>query len=230
MSPPISYDIAQLAPFKNALATGSRLVWLYEIEVPTNPPTTYRFCNQMEAVTFRSNADGEPIVYSPFPITHDTMKEGADGNLPTLALSVSNVSREIGGTLEAYNGLIGQRVKIMLVLMPENQDMAPQDPLKAILEWDFKITSMAATAEGASAQLGDISLYEVNVPASRMSKRYCRFQYRDSGCGYMGERPSCDKSLDGPDGCKAHSFDSPAHPDRFGGFPGIPIKKTGGLL
>jgi len=225
MSPPIShYDIADLAPFKNALATGSRLVWLYEIEVPTSTPTRYRFCAQMEAVTFRGNE------YSPFPITHDTMKEGADGDLPSLSLTVSNVSREIIGTLESYNGLIGQRVKIMLVLMPENQDMAPQDPLKAILEWDFKITSMAATAEGASAQLGDISLYEVNVPASRMSKRYCRFQYRDSGCGYMGERPSCDKSLDGPDGCKAHSFDSPAHPDRFGGFPGIPIKKTGGLL
>ena len=170
MSPPISYDIAQLAPFKNALATGSRLVWLYEIEVPTNPPTRNRFCNQMEAVTFRGNK------YSPFPITHEKMKEGADGDLPSLSMSVSNVSREIIGPLESYNGLIGQRVKIMLVLMTENPHMAPQSPLKAILEWDFKITSMAATAEGASAQLGDISLYEVNVPASRMSKRYCRFQ------------------------------------------------------
>jgi len=224
MSPPISnYDIAELAPFKNALATGSRLVWLYEIEVPTDPPTRYRFCNQMEAVTFRDNE------YSPFPITHANMKEGADGNLPTLALSVSNVSREIGGTLEAYNGLIGQRVKIMLVLMPENQDMAPQDPLKAILEWDFKITSMAATAEGASAQLGDISLYEVFMPAARISKRYCRFQYKGSGCGYVGLLPSCDKGLDGPNGCEAHSDDG-LHPQRFGGFPGVPIKKTGGLV
>jgi len=225
MSPPIShYDIADLAPFKNALATGSRLVWLYEIEVPTSTPTRYRFCAQMEPVTFRENE------YSPFPITHETMKEGADGDLPTLALTVSNVSREIGGTLESYNGLIGQRVKIMLVLMTENPHMAPQSPSSAILEWDFKITSMSANAEGASAQLGDISLYEVHVPASRMSKRYCRFQYKDAGCGYFGERPTCDKTLSGPNGCTAHGFDSTDHPDRFGGFPGIPTKKTGGLL
>ena len=224
MSPPIShYDIAELAPFKNALATGSRLVWLYEIEVPTSTPTRYRFCTQMEPVTFRGNE------YSPFPITHETMKEGADGDLPTLALTVSNVSREIGGTLESYNGLVGQRVKVMLVLMTENQETSPQDPLKAILEWDFKITSMAATAEGASAQLGDISLYQVFMPASRISKRYCRFQYKDDGCGYVGSLPTCDKSLDGPMGCTAHKDDG-LHPQRFGGFPGVPIKKTGGLL
>jgi lambda family phage minor tail protein L len=226
MSPPIShYDIAELAPFKNALATGSRLVWLYEIEVPTgSPPTRYRFCAQIEEVTFRGN------IYSPFPITHERMKEGADGDLPTLALTVSNVSREIGGTLESYNGLIGQRVKIMLVLMTENQETSPQDPLNAILEWDFKITSMAATAEAASAQLGDISLYNVFMPSSRIAKRYCRFQYKDAACGYAGAFPTCDKSLDGPNGCQAHSSDSTAHPDRFGGFPGVPIKKAGGLL
>ena len=158
------------------------------------------------------------------------MKEGADGDLPTLALTVSNVSREIGGTLESYNGLIGQRVKIMLVLMTENQETSPQDPLNAILEWDFKITSMAATAEGATAQLGDISLYNVFMPSSRIAKRYCRFKYRDAACGYEGEFPTCDKSLDGPNGCQAHSFDSAAHPDRFGGFPGVPIKKAGGLI
>ena len=225
MSPPIShYDIADLAPFKNAIATGSRLVWLYEIEVPTNPPTRYRFCPQMEPVTFRENE------YSPFPITHDTMKEGADGDLPTLTMTVSNVSREIAGILESYNGLIGQKVKVMLVLMTENQETDPQHPLSAILEWDFKITSMALNAEAASAQLGDISLYEVNVPKNRISKRYCRFKYRDDQCGYMGEFSNCDKSLEGPMGCKAHSFDSPDHPNRFGGFPGAPTKKTGGLI
>ena len=226
MSPPIShYDIAELAPFKNALATGSRLVWLYEIEVPTgSPPTRYRFCAQTEEVTFRGN------IYSPFPIGHEKMKEGADGDLPSLSMSVSNVSREIIGTLESYNGLIGQKVKIMLVLMTESQETEPQSPSVAILEWDFKITSMSATDEGVTAQLGDISLYDVFLPSSRISKRYCRFQYRDAACGYNGEFPSCDKSLDGPNGCEAHSFDSSAHPNRFGGFPGVPIKKAGGLI
>jgi len=226
MSPPITnYDIADLAPFKNALATGSRLVWLYEIEVPTDPPTRYRLCAQTEEARFRDHA------YSPFPITHERMKEGADGDLPTLSLGVSNVSREIAGTLELYNGLVGQRVKILLVLMTESYAQAPQHSTKAILEWDFKITSMALTDQGASAQLGDISLYEVFMPASRISKRYCRFKYRDDGCGYatVPGLPTCDKTLDGGNGCISHSDDG-LHPARFGGFPGVPVKKTGGLL
>ena len=53
MTPPLNYDIAALSGFKNALATGSRFVWLYEIEVPTATPTRYRFFAQMEPVTFR---------------------------------------------------------------------------------------------------------------------------------------------------------------------------------
>ena len=225
MSPPITnYDIAELAPFKNALATGSRFVWLYEIEVPTSPLTRYRFCAQTETVTFRENE------YFPFPITHETMKETADGDLPTLNLTVSNISREIAGTLETYNGLIRQPVKIMLVLMAESYYTAPQSSLKAVLEWDFKITSMAMNDGGVSATLGDISLYDVNIPKNKISKRYCRFKYRDAECGYGGEMERCDKSLEGPLGCKAHGFDSSDHPSRFGGFPGAPTKKTGGLI
>ena len=224
MSPPINYDISALSGFKNALATGSRFVWLYEIEVPTATPTRYRFCAQTEAVTFDGND------YSPFPITHAAHSEGSDGDLPTLNLNVSNVSREIAGTLEAYNGLIGQRVKIMLVLMTESYHTSPQFSGQAILNWDFKVTGTTLSEETASMTLGDISLYEVNIPASRISKRYCRFKYRDDGCGYIGEVKNCDKSLDGANGCKAHGGDSPNHPARFGGFPGAPIKKTGGLL
>ena len=224
MSPPITTpDFASFAGFKNALATGSRFVWLYEIEVPTSTPTRYRLCAQTEEVTFRDN------VYSPFPITHGSMQEGADGDLPTMSLTVSNISREIAGTLETYNGLIRQPVKIMLVLMTNSYDTTPSSG-QAILEWDFKITAMSINDEAASATLGDISLYEVNVPKTSISKRYCRFQYRDSLCGYGGSQPTCDKSLEGPNGCRAHGGDSPEHPDRFGGFPGAPTKKSGRLI
>lgn len=224
MTPPLNYDIAALSGFKNALATGSRFVWLYEIEVPTATPTRYRFCAQMEPVTFRGKE------YSPFPITHDVMKQSSEGDLPNLSLTVSNISREIAGTLESYNGLIGQPVKILLVLAVNSYDTAPQFPEQAIQEWDFKITKMSVDANAASATLGDISLYEVHVPKNRISKRYCRFKYRDADCGYTGELTNCDKSLEGPMGCKAHGADSSVHPARFGGFPGAPTKKTGRLI
>ena len=165
MTPPINYDIAALSGFKNALATGSRFVWLYEIEVPTATPTRYRFCAQTEPATFRGND------YSPFPITHDVMKEGATGDLPTLSMTVSNISREIAGTLETYNGLIGQAVKIMLVLAVNSYDTAPQFPEQAVLEWDFKITAMSIhlPLRGQCAQEPHLqAILPIQVPGCRL--------------------------------------------------------------
>ena len=47
---------------KNQLATDERFIWLYEIVVPTDPITVYRFAKQTESVEFQG------YTYSPFPI------------------------------------------------------------------------------------------------------------------------------------------------------------------
>jgi lambda family phage minor tail protein L len=215
---------------KNLLATGAQWVWLYEIEVPTDPPTRYRFVRTPEAVTFRGN------VYSPFPIVHSVMRETDAGDLPSITMTVSNVSQEIIGTLESYSGLIDQRVRIILT------NMEALSTGNAILEHDFKILTMTVTAEAAAAQLGDISLYETFFPGQRLMRHYCRHQYRSAACGYSVDSADadylsgCDKSLDGANGCEVHGASETAagvtviHPDRFGGFPGIPTPTTGGSI
>jgi len=215
---------------KNLLATGGQWLWLYEIEVPTDPPTRYRFTRNPEAVTFRTN------VYSPFPITHSVVKETDAGDLPTINLTVSNVSREIIGALELHGGLIDQPVRILLT----HQEMLLT--AKAVIEHDFKILSTTATEEAVTANLGDISLYETFFPGQRMMRHYCRHHYRSSGCGYAVSTVNahylsgCDKSLDGPNGCAVHGTSetnagvAKIHPDRFGGFPGIPTPTTEGSI
>ena len=205
-------------------------VWLYEIEVPTDTPTRYRFVRTPEAVTFRGN------VYSPFPIVHSVMRETDTGDLPSITMTVSNVSREIISTLESYNGLIDQPVRIILT------NMGALITGNAIIEHDFKILSTTVTEEGAAAQLGDISLYETFFPGQRMMRHSCRHQYRSSACGYSVDLSDanylsgCDKTLDGANGCAVHGASETAagvtviHPDRFGGFPGIPTATTGGSI
>ena len=215
---------------KNLLATGQQWVWLYEIGVPTDPPTRYRFVRTPEAVTFRGN------VYSPFPIVHSVMRETNAGDLPSITMTASNVSREIIATLESHNGLIDQPVRIILT------NMGSLSTDRAILEHDFKILTMTVTGEAAAAQLGDISLYETNFPDQRMMRHACRHQYRSSGCGYSVDSADanylsgCDKTLDGANGCTVHGASETAagapviHPDRFGGFPGIPTPTTQGSI
>jgi len=214
---------------KNLLATGAQWVWLYEIEVPTTPPTRYRFVRTQEQISFRGN------IYYPFPIVHSVVRQSESGDLPEVTLTASNVSREIIATLESYRGLIGQPVRILLANM-EALEFAP------IIEHDFRIMSMTATEEACSARLGDLPLYQTFFPAQRMMRFFCRHQYRGGACGYSVDTSdaeflaTCDKSLDGANGCEVHGASEAAagvtveHPDRFGGFPGIPTPTTEGSI
>jgi lambda family phage minor tail protein L len=225
-SPVDSFSIIE----KNELVSANIWIWLYEIEVPTSPPTRYRFCRNTRQVTFRGN------IYYPFPVSHSGMRENQSGDLPTVNLVVSNVSREVMSVLETYNGLLDQPVRIILV------NSAALETNQAVMQQDFKIVNVTATEESITASLGDISLYETTVPQQRMMRNYCRHQYRSAACGYAVDPgdpnflSGCDKSYDGTNGCIAHGASEAdagvpvVHPQRFGGFRGIPISTTQGSI
>ena len=215
---------------KNQLATTERFMWLYEITVPTDPVTVYRFVKQTEPVTFLG------YTYSPFPVSHNTIERDRAGDLPSTSLVVSNMSREVIATLESYDGLVGQTVRIFLThsLLVESDQF--------IAEEQFEILSSSATAESVQLSLGSTNLFDSKIPKQRMMRFHCRHRYQSSECGYAlpntdsNYLASCDKSLAGPNGCEAHGASytaaglTPIHPDRFGGFPGIPTPTTGGGL
>lgn len=214
---------------KNQLATLERFVWLYEIRVPSTPVTVYRLCRGPESVSYQG------YTYSPFPISHDAITRDQKGDMPEATLTVSNVSREIIGTLEAYDGLIGQTVKIILAhTLTEGIDATP------VAEETFEVIGSAASTEAATLTLGTSNLFHQALPKMRMMRNQCRHLYRSAACGYALDTADpnflsgCDKTLDGPNGCKAHGSSytaaglEPIHPERFGGFPGIPKATTGG--
>ena len=216
---------------KNALATDGQWVWLYEVEVPTTPPTRYRFAKNNQEVRFRGN------LYYPFPVTHTVLKQTESGSLPSLTMTVSNVSREVMATLEAHGGLIGQPVRLILT------NLRAITSNQSVIEHDFKIISVSATDLAVAAALGDVSMYENFFPAQRMMRHACRHQYRSAGCGYSvaatdttNYLSTCDKTLDGPNGCRVHGTSETAagvavvHPGRFGGFTGIPTPTTEGSI
>lgn len=213
---------------KNLLATGEKFVWLYEVEVPTDPPTRYRLVRNTQPITFRGN------VYSPFPVSHTETKLDDRGNLPTVDLTVSNVSRELMSTLNSHDGLVGQPVRIILT-----HDLTIVTG-QSIWEHNYKVIKTTATDKIVSVKLGDLNLYDVKVPAQKMMRYYCRHQYQDAYCGYAVD-PShenylstCDKTLGGTNGCRTHGRSEAyagipvLHPERFGGFPGIPERTTNG--
>ena len=103
-------------------------VWLYELEVPSDPITRVRLTNMPQPVTFSVDSDGAAITYSPFPIVHGGIKKTASGDIQTMGVSVANVTREIGLLFDRYDGLDGANAVIRLV------NMADLDNPKAQLE------------------------------------------------------------------------------------------------
>lgn len=214
---------------KNQLATLERFVWLYEIDVPTDPLTRYRLVKNTNGVSFRG------FTYSPFPITHDVISRDSQGDLPETTLTVSNVTREVISTLENYDGLIGQKVKIILA-----HSLALGDDGIPVGEEEFEIVQSAANDEAVTLTLGTSNLFQQKLPKSRMLRDHCRWKYRGPECGYnlatseASYLANCDKTLYGFNGCSRHGqsyVDAglvAIHPARFGGFPGIPITTTGG--
>jgi len=220
---------AHVATDKNELASSDAYVWLYEIEVPTTPPTRYRLAKRSEAVSFRG------LTYSPAPITHSTVTEDTKADLPRITMTIANVSREVSSATESYAGLIGQPVRIMLVSIA---DMASGN---AIIEQDFAIASANLSEAAATFDLRLFNAYRINIPGGRLSRLACRFKYRSERCGYAlaeadGGLATCDKSFDGANGCQVHgdSYTSaglaPVHPQRYGGERGIPKREQAGGL
>ena len=226
---PIPQSLADLAAIQRLGGT-EPILWLYELEVPTGPPTRYRFVAKSPAqVTFRGN------VYYPFPVSHSAETRNTEGDLQTTTLVVANFSRLIGSSAKTYGGFVDQPVRIMAV------NAATLILGRAIVEQDYRVESADIDEESASFKLEPFSMYRRNFPAVRMQRNHCNVKYRSARCGYnipvsAGGLAICSKAISGPNGCEAHGDSEVAagqprqHPARFGGGRGIPRRPTGGGL
>lgn len=226
----------QLALFdeKNLLASSTEWLWLYEVTIPESTQVRFRAVASSEQVEFRGNT------YYPFPISHQKTTENLAGDTRSVSLTISNVSRELTPYLESHDGLIGQRARIMCTTRSAAAQ-ASESGL-AIVEHDFRVVQCRVTGDSIVLRLDDLSVYDEMFPRQRIHRSFCRFQYRSALCGYAVPSTSdnflagCDKTLDGPNGCSAHGQSeiaegiTQAHPQRFGGFPGIPMDTSRGML
>lgn len=212
---------------RDVLASDKPWYWLYEIEVPTEPPTRYRLVSAIdgtpdEPIQFGFSGAGLPLTYYPFPVSHGPIRSDTDASLSDANLTIANISREIQGTIDAYD-MVGQEVVIRLV---HKADLASGS---AAAEQSFQITGIEWSARWVTAGIGQFSTLRRSFPARLGMRHHCGFLYRGPRCGYVAAGlPTCDKTLLGGNGCVVHGAQELAeglpvrHPERFGGFPGMP--------
>lgn len=201
-------------------------VWLYDVVVPSDPPTRYRLTNYDRNVEYGATADGVPLVYQPFPIVQSPVTTNAEGDLPQIQLQVSNEGLTMRSLMETYDGFIGAQVTIRLVHLLELGNPV------AALRFDGQVVSSKATYDRISFNVSALSLTQAVLPGQRYIRNHCRFRYGDERCGYdlnnatlAAAFPSCPKTLAACEDRGAAEVSAgllQLHPGRFGGWPGIP--------
>jgi phage-related protein len=212
---------------KNLLHQQEPWYLLAEVDVPTTPKTILRLVRGTEDVDFGVTSAGVPVTYSRAAFSWSGIQQTSEGDLPSSTLTISNVTREAGALMETHDGFVGEEVILMIV---HNLSLPTGVP---DLSYKFTVTKSAFDEQNATAELGIFNPYTRPFPDSLFFRLRCPFLYRGKECKYAVDSgdpdflSTCDKSLNGSNGCVAHGASETAagvtkvHPERFGGFPGI---------
>jgi len=166
---------------KNKLSSTTPWLILLEVTIPSTPAVTLYLVRNTEDITYNSQT------YTAFPFDLDVSKQVSKGDIPTIELKVSNVTRTLQAYLEDYNGLIDTPITIRVVAKPEGET----EYLEAE-SWTHDILAVHADAEYVYFTLGAPNPLSKRFPLYRYIAHSCRFAFRKNSsvvapeCGYTG--------------------------------------------
>jgi len=150
------------------------------------------------------------VTYLKFPITHEYVAENTNGEINSLKISISNISRQIQGYLETYD-IRGKKITVTMVWADKLNDPT------TFIQDTFFIDSYGANADTAEfICAGKFDIMKLELPARKFWRNYCAWKFKSAQCGYAGDETACNKTFQrcGVLGNRV----------RFGGFPSIPSR------
>lgn len=191
---------------KNKLSSGTPFVVMLDIEIVD--PNTGVVVEVLHIVRNNEDIEYNGNVYA--AASFDLQMTAEAGTQPNTTITVRDMTRDLQTRMQAYGGGIGFNVTVLIV----NAGNLNQPP--EIQEF-FQVTAASSQNYIVSFQLGAENALMVTFPRRRQTRDYCQWRYKDPDtCTYAGPLPSCDLSLEGPNGCTAHH-----NAINFGAFPGI---------
>lgn len=190
---------------KNKIASTEPFLALLSVEVidPTTkqPVETFHLARNTEDVTYMD------VVYSAMAFEIELKQEV--GAQVSVNLKIADFTRAVQERMQAYGGGIGSNV-IITIINHGNLNQPPE------VQEFFTVTGASAQGYMVSWTLGAESILAATFPRRKEFRDRCTWRYKGADCKYAGAMPSCDFSLQGPNGCAAHQ-----NTINFGGFPGI---------
>lgn len=188
----------------------SATVWIALLEIRIVDPNS----RAIEDVIYVARND-ENITFNGHVYTaanFDFQINQRNGESPSVTLTAQDQTRLIQSRMEAMAGGVFSEVVLTIV----NTDRLDQPPE---LEETFQITAASTKNYVVSFTLGAENPLAVSFPPRRQFKDRCAWKFKGYGCPYVGSSTSCDYTLEGANGCKAHFPGQRALP--FKGLPGL---------
>lgn len=194
----------------------SEKVWLIALQIHVINHQTgaevekIRVINNSEIVTI----EGQP--YEPMSFDIDISEK--TNQLPSVSVTLQDQAELVGPYMHRYGGGVGFEVDLMVVSAsvgdPVVRDLEPE------LSEFFVVTKSSYKDYVATWSLGAENPLRRMFPLRKQEPDQCSFRYKDARtCGYGGSLATCDLSLDGPNGCRAHN-----NTKNYGGYPGIIVR------
>lgn len=188
------------------------LIVLIELTLLDN--TIVYYTNWKSSVSFGGKT------YNPIPFEVMGINENKDLDLETVDIRLSNVTRELVDMIKQNNAFIGQQMIIKLTF--ENL-LADSTSFIQDIYWVEKCS--VRDTEVLFSLSTKFNVFSLRIPQHKFSRLYCQWQFNKTGCewstyGSGGNPNSCDKTLNGANGCATHG-----NKKRRRAFPGIPLNR-----
>ena len=201
---------------KNKLA--STKAWIILLTVTMPDTTVLRICMNNEDVTWPvTNGD----LYTAFPFDIDEIGDSSKGEVPSVVLKVSNVTRTLVPYLEDQDGLVDSEVLIQIVHSTNITTPslgAGVNNYNAEIELEFDIIDSSHDVNWVYFTLGAMNPWNKRFPRNKVYKNICKhYDFKGDRCKYAGAETTCDRSLDTCRNTMSNSIN-------FGGFSGVGTK------
>lgn len=191
--------------------------WLVAMKIHVRDPSTgavaafIRVINNSEVTTI--DEDGTPEQYEPLPFSL-SMRE-ASNQLPAVSVTIQDQAMIVGGYMQRYGGGVGFEIELMVARAATATDTVIEPEL---IEY-FQVIKSGYRDYVANWELGAENPLRRQFPLRKQDDNQCGFLYKGPDCGYSGSIPTCDRTLDGPNGCRVH-----ANTPNYGAYPGIIVR------
>jgi lambda family phage minor tail protein L len=191
---------------KNKLNSSGAFLVLLEIGYPDESPENVVYVvNNNENIVWPS---GGGNTYLAYPFQLGDITQDSEGSIPTVDLTVVDISRQLISIVDDYDGAVGATA-IVRIVHSDHLDNATAEYSEA-----FEIVDTSVDGKyNLKFKLGAENPLRYRIPQDRYLKDHCRYKtFKGEKCGYSGGESECDRTF-----ARCRELGTPV---RFGGFPG----------